>query len=133
MLALLLLFAMPAPAEALGIAPRPLIEWRQPDAPEVAALLVMHALITADVVLTLDNCARAGAGVPCEENPWLGPKPSMQRITLLGWVVPVLVTTAVWYALPSRVRLLVPLVIVPFEVAAVRCNALLAADRYGRC
>ena len=81
-----------------------------------------EALIAVDVLQTLDMNRHPERHF-YETNPLLGLHPSNTRIVASG-IVGGLAAATIWYALPSRVRWVVPLFLGIGESAAITGNAL---------
>lgn len=82
-------------------------EWKPPRLYEVAELVAAESLIFVDALQTLDMKRHPDLAL-FDSNPLMGAHPSDQRIVgvcALGG----LSTAMLWYALPTRVRWVVPL------------------------
>jgi hypothetical protein len=92
--------------------------WNPPTTVEVVPLVAAHVLIAFDVWQTLKFRAR---GTP-ELNPILGPTPSPAKVILVGGILPMVVLTAVWYALPTGWRIFAPAAVAGAEAVVVAQN-----------
>jgi len=101
--------------------------WAQPSTGEIVALAAMESLIAVDVIQTV----RAHNRMPdfAEANPLLGVHPSTERILLVG-AAGGLAAAGLWYALPSKVRYLVPALVGFAEVLVIANNARSAGARF---
>lgn len=104
------LFSSPAKAQ----------EWKPPQLYEVAEMAAAQSLVLIDVLQTLDMKRHPDKAL-FDANPLLGDRPSDARIigmAALGAVV----TTTIWYALPTRCRWTVPLFLSIGEAVSIAGN-----------
>jgi len=94
--------------------------WRPPTWKEAAVLAPALGLLFVDVLQTVDIARHPGAFR--ETNPWLGPYPSVTRIWLIAGLGTAGAVTATWFALPPKVRWIVPVGLASIETAAVIHN-----------
>ena len=94
-------------------------EPRKPTPAEWALLGAAEGLIVVDMLQTLDLKRHPGA---YEVNPLLGSHPSDARVIVTG-VAAGTATAALWYALPSRIRWIVPLFVGIGEGFVIASNA----------
>ncbi|HEY4884064.1 MAG TPA: hypothetical protein VII08_10545 [Myxococcales bacterium] len=93
--------------------------WAPPTLGETVSMAAAEALIVIDVSQTV-RAHNAGPGF--EANPLLGLHPSTERIILTG-AAGGLAAAGLWFALPPRVRYLVPILVGIAEIAVIANNA----------
>lgn len=93
--------------------------WKRPGPWAYAAQGAAVLLIAGDVAATLRLQRLDGGKRVWEKNPILGGDPSREKIILVGLVLPVVLSTALWFALPGPWRFLVPILIAPVEILAI--------------
>ena len=105
--AVLAMHTLPAAAEELPHEPLALWRWEQPTRAETAVLAAAVALIWVDTLQTRDYFSRPHApGTWMKEtNPFLGARPSPGRVFWIGGVLPTVLLTGIWYALPTGWRI----------------------------
>lgn len=96
--------------------------WTRPTLLESIPQAAAVGLITLDAWQTFTRHDRLDNQPGWEANPILGSRPSKPKIVLLGGLAPALLTTAIWYALPSAIRWWVPALVIPIEGTQVYIN-----------
>jgi hypothetical protein len=99
----------------------PDFHWASPTKLEIAAQTTAIALIWVDVLQSFDIARHRSDGW-VETNPLLGPHPSNTKLVLMGGLLPSVVLTAVWLALPPGWRYVVPAGTIAVETSVVVQN-----------
>ena len=94
-------------------------KWREPTWQETAVLVAADVMIAVDVMQSLDI---QNHQLHMESNPFLGFHPSEAKIIVVGALGSITAMTAVWYAMPSRWRVLLPAVVLGVETGVVINN-----------